>query len=75
MLMPVMPENADQGYLITQAIADYLATNEALNLDGILFPSVQVPTDASPRLSAILFHKARGVEKTEDLEALEHVSL
>jgi hypothetical protein len=61
MLMPVMPENADQGYLITQAIADYLATNEALNLDGILFPSVQVPKDASPGLSAILFHKASGV--------------
>lgn len=75
MLMPVMPESADQGYLITQAIADYLATNETLNLDGILFPSVQVPKDASPGLNAILFHKASGVEKTEDEDALDQVSL
>lgn len=75
MLIPVMPESADQGYLITQAIADYLATNEALNLDGILFPSVQVPKDASPGLNAILFHKASGVEKTEDQDALDQVSL
>ena len=70
-----MPESADQGYLITQAIADYLATNETLNLDGILFPSVQVPKDASPGLNAILFHKASGVEKTEDQDALDQVSL
>lgn len=75
MLMPVMPDSADLGYLITQAIADYLATNETLNLDGILFPSVQVPKDASPGLNTILFHKASGVEKTEDQDALEHVSL
>lgn len=75
MLMPVMPDSADLGYLITQAIADYLATNETLNLDGILFPSVQVPKDASPGLNTILFHKASVVEKTEDQDALEHVSL
>jgi hypothetical protein len=71
----VMPESADQGYLIIQVIADYLATNETLNLNGILFLSVQVPKDASPGLNAILFHKVSGVDKTEDQEALEHVSL
>lgn len=75
MLMPVMPENADQGYLITQAIADFLATSESLNLDGILFPSVQGSQGESPGQNVILFHKASGVEKTADLEALEHVDL
>jgi hypothetical protein len=31
--------------------------------------------DASPGLNVILFHKASGVEKTDDHEALEHVNL
>ncbi|APC19140.1 hypothetical protein BLL42_00155 [Pseudomonas frederiksbergensis] len=75
MLMPVMPESADQGYLITQAIADFLATSESLNLDGILFPSVQGAQGASPGHNVILFHKASGVEKTEDHEAMDHADL
>ncbi|MGE8303322.1 MAG: RES family NAD+ phosphorylase [Pseudomonas kermanshahensis] len=41
LLKPVMPELADQGYLITQAIADFLSTHPTLNLDGIYFPSIQ----------------------------------
>lgn len=73
--MPVMPDSAESGYLITQAIADFLATHEKLNLDGILFPSVQVQQDASPGQNVILFHKASGVERLEDTQKAEYVSL
>ncbi|MGY2221112.1 RES family NAD+ phosphorylase [Pseudomonas gingeri] len=73
--MPVMPDSAESGYLITQAIADFLATHEKLNLDGILFPSAQVQQDASPGQNMILFHKASGVERIEDKHKAEYVSL
>ena len=75
MTMPVMPDVAESGYLITQAIADFLATHETLNLDGILFPSAQVPQDASPGQNVILFHKASAVERVEDAHEAEDVSL
>lgn len=70
-----MPDLAESGYLITQAIADFLATHEELNLDGILFPSVQVQQDTSPGQNVILFHKASGVERLEDTQRAEYVSL
>lgn len=73
--MPVMPDSAESGYLITQAISDFLATHEKLNLDGILFPSAQVQRDASPGQNVILFHKASGVERLEDTHKAEYVSL
>ena len=73
--MPVMPDSAESGYLITQAIADFLATHEKLNLDGILFPSVQVQQDTSPGQNVILFNKASGVERLEDTQKAEYVSL
>ncbi|WP_416310858.1 RES family NAD+ phosphorylase [Pseudomonas sp. W03] len=75
MLIPVMPNAADQDYLITQAIADFLATHPKLNLDGILFPSVQAPEDSAPGQNVVLFHKASGVERTGTDDALEHVEL
>lgn len=37
--MPVMPTDEASDYLITQAIADYLAAE--VNLDGIVYPSAQ----------------------------------
>jgi hypothetical protein len=73
--MPVMPDSAESGYLITQAIADFLATHEKLNLDGILFPSVQVQQDTSPGQNVILFNKASGVERLEETQKAEYVSL
>lgn len=75
MLMPVMPNAADQDYLITQAIADFLATHRDLNLDGILFPSVQSSESSNAGNNVVLFHKASGVERTEEGDALEHVQL
>jgi len=58
MVMPVMPETAHQDYLATQAIADYLAAHTEMNVDGIIFPSVQ--TGGADR-NIVLFNKASGV--------------
>lgn len=52
---PVMPDDQDFEYLPTQAIADYLATEGKVPLDGILFPSVQA---GGTGLNAVLLHKA-----------------
>ena len=52
---PVMPDAEDFEYLVTQAMADYLADHPRLELDGILFPSVQSRVKGS---NVVLFHKA-----------------
>lgn len=56
---PVMPDDEPFDYLATQAIADYLATDPDLDLDGIIFPSVQT---AGTSMNVVLFHKAAGLE-------------
>lgn len=53
-IQPVMPDDQEVEHLSTQAIADFLATESSLHLDGILFPSVQ----AGDGLNVVLFHKA-----------------
>jgi hypothetical protein len=68
---PVMPDDEALEYLPTQAIADFLATENDPVLDGIFFPSVQATGDA---LNVVLFHKAARVEamdipKGADIEA------
>jgi hypothetical protein len=60
--VPVMPEHELFEYLPTQAIADFLATEAAPPLDGIIFPSVQI---AGAALNVALFHKAARVEEIE----------
>lgn len=59
---PVMPDDEAFEYLPTQAIADFLATENELRLDGIVFPSVQAARDV---VNVVLFHKAAGVEAIE----------
>jgi len=59
---PVMPDDEGFDYLATQAIADFLATEAGVPLDGILFPSVQAG-DGGRNL--VLFHKAALVEPLE----------
>ncbi len=59
---PVMPDDEASEYLPTQAIADFLATEGKVPLDGILYPSVQVNGDG---LNAVLFHKAAKCQKLE----------
>lgn len=60
--VPVMPADEDFEYLATQAIADFLATESARPLDGIIFPSVQV---AGGALNIVLFHKSACVREIE----------
>ncbi len=52
---PVMPDDQESEYLPTQAIADFLATEGKVPLDGIIYPSVQVNGDG---LNIVLFQKA-----------------
>jgi len=59
---PVMPDDEVFEYLPTQAIADFLATENEPPIDGIVFPSVQAAGDV---LNVVLFHKAARVERIE----------
>jgi hypothetical protein len=56
---PVMPDDEVFEYLATQAVANFLATESEIPLDGILFPSVQA---AGNVLNVVFFHKAARVE-------------
>ena len=56
---PVMPDDEPLEYLVTQAIADYLAGKLDPEIDGIIYPSVQ---DNSRGANVVLFHKAARVE-------------
>ncbi|WP_343556310.1 RES family NAD+ phosphorylase [Sphingobacterium sp.] len=56
---PVMPEDETMDYLITQAIADYLAVESKVNFDGIMYPSVQSDKEG---INIVLFHKSSRVE-------------
>jgi hypothetical protein len=58
MTMPVMPGDEPAEYLITQVIADYLASDEDLDLDGLLYPSVQ---QAGKHQNVVLFRRASRV--------------
>lgn len=56
---PVLPGEEDFSYIPTQVIAEYLADPSRFNLDGILYPSVQLPgADQEERYNVVLFHKA-----------------
>ena len=65
---PVMPDDETFEYLPTQAIADFLATENEPVLDGIVFPSVQVAGDG---LNVVLFHKAARVAAEDIPEGTE----
>ncbi|MDD3020391.1 MAG: RES family NAD+ phosphorylase [Alphaproteobacteria bacterium] len=57
---PVMPDDEALEYLATQAIADFLSTEANPQIDGIIFPSVQV---AGTSLNVVIFHKSSKVEQ------------
>ena len=57
--MPVMPGDEPIDYLVTQAIADYLADRTEPQLDGIIYRSIQNGGDG---LNVALFHKSSRVE-------------
>lgn len=58
---PVMPDDEAFDYLATQAIADFLATENEPRLDGIVFQSAQ----SKEGRNVVLFHKAARVETME----------
>lgn len=60
MTAPVMPENQNSNYLITQVVADYLAMHPRASIDGIVYPSVQRNSDdpGTSGANIVLFHKA-----------------
>jgi hypothetical protein len=68
LVMPVMPELAEQNYLITQVIADFLSTHPELNLHGIIFSSAQTKMNSQDTRdrNVILFNKASKVLHTEE---------
>lgn len=59
MTRPVMPDDEAAEYLVTQAVADYLATRLKGTFDGIIYPSVQAKGLA---VNVVLFHKASKVQ-------------
>ncbi|UVM74016.1 RES family NAD+ phosphorylase [Pseudomonas alvandae] len=61
MTRPVMPDDQEFDYLATQAVADFLATENLPMLDGILFKSTQ-STDGD---NIVLFHKASRVKSMD----------
>ncbi|MDN8617243.1 RES family NAD+ phosphorylase [Variovorax ginsengisoli] len=63
MVVPVMPDHEHRGYVITQVIADYLATHPRAAVDGIVYPSVQAkdPSGASFGDNVVLFPRASRV--------------
>ncbi len=65
---PVMPEDEPFEYLVTQAIADFLATEASVPIDGIIYPSVQT---AGHVRNVVLFHKAARVEALDIPEGTE----
>lgn len=62
LVQPVMPDLQERDYLVTQVIADYLATREKGPIDGIIYPSVQRPdADRTDGFNIALFARASGV--------------
>jgi hypothetical protein len=66
--VPVMPDDEPFEYLVTQAIADYLANRKDPVIDGIIYPSVQC---GHQEVNAVLFHKSARVEKLPIPEGTE----
>ncbi len=62
MTRPVMPDDEVFDYLPTQAVADFLATESTIKIDGIIFPSVQAVGVA---LNVVLFHKAAKIAELD----------
>ncbi|WP_051334517.1 RES family NAD+ phosphorylase [Bradyrhizobium sp. Ai1a-2] len=67
-MRPAMPDDDPFECLATQAIADFLATEASVPIDGIIFPSGQAGGDS---LYVVLFHKAARIEALNVPEGTE----
>ncbi len=73
---PVMPENQEHSYLITQVVADYLATHPSAAIDGIIYRSAQRSgADQQNERNIVLFHKAAITHNAQDEGATAQVEL
>lgn len=62
LVQPVMPDLRERDYLVTQVIADYLATREKGPIDGIIYPSLQRPhADRADGFNIVLFARASAI--------------
>lgn len=63
LVVPVVPQDEGSSYVVTQAIADYLAMHEELAIDGIIFRSAQAHSELAGAIgkNVVLFHKASRV--------------
>jgi len=63
LVQPVMPDLQDRDYLVTQVVADYLASHRQGQIDGIIYPSVQTrDKGADAGYNIALFPRASRVE-------------
>ncbi|MGY6517209.1 MAG: RES domain-containing protein [Lysobacteraceae bacterium] len=62
---PVMPDHEHRDYLVTQAMADFLANHPEVRLDGLQFRSAQGTTSSTVATNITLFPKASGVEGSD----------
>lgn len=64
---PVVPEQQDRNYVVTQAVADYLAAHTTLNVDGIIYPSAQSrkPDEPPAGDNVVLFSKSCDVSNSD----------
>ena len=65
---PVMPDDEPFEYLVTQAIADYLANRTVPPVDGIIYSSVQ---NGGSKKNVVLFHKSARVGDLDVPEGTE----
>ena len=74
---PVVPELQDRDYLVTQAVADYLAAHRTLKVDGIIFPSAQSrrPDEPPAGDNVVLFRKACDVTDADGSGSTADVAL
>ncbi|MEX8191504.1 RES family NAD+ phosphorylase [Comamonas guangdongensis] len=74
---PVVPEQQDRDYLVTQAVADYLAAHATLNIDGIIYPSAQsrIPDEPPAGDNVVLFRKACDVSSSDGDDNTAEISL
>ncbi|WP_298150938.1 RES family NAD+ phosphorylase [Flavobacterium sp.] len=72
--LPVMPDRQHTDYLITQAVADYLAANPVLNIDGIIYRSVQTENGQSGR-NVVIFQKAARIKNSDSVDPTAEIEL
>ncbi|RYY74590.1 MAG: RES domain-containing protein [Gammaproteobacteria bacterium] len=70
MVLPVMPEQQEHSYLVTQVVANYLATYPHISIDGIIYPSVQrgVQESVDTGENVVLFYKAATTSNADSEE-------